>query len=150
MAKIEKGTRVLFVCTHNSARSQMAEGLLRSISGDRFEVFSAGTNPRGVHPLAVEAMADAGIDLSAHTSKHVDSLYDTLMDYVVTVCDSAVENCPYVPARRRIIHKSFMDPSAVEGTEEVRLEAFKTVREEIREWISGSFLAAVEQDGGKG
>lgn len=93
--------RVLFVCTHNAARSQMAEGLLRALAGDRYEVYSAGTDPRGVHPLAVRVMQELGIDLSTHCSKSVETYRTIPMDYVVTVCDHAREHCPYVPARRK-------------------------------------------------
>lgn len=132
--------RVLFVCTHNSARSQMAEGLLRAMAGDRYEVYSAGTGPRGVHPLAMRAMQELGIDLSGHRSKHVDTYRDVPMDYVVTVCDSARERCPYVPARRRNLHQSFPDPSAAEGDEATRLEAFRRVRDQIRAWLEETFV----------
>jgi len=132
--------RVLFVCTHNSARSQMAEGLLRAMAGDRYEVYSAGTEPRGVHPLAVRVMQELGIDLSGHRSEHVDTYRDVPMDYVVTVCDSAREHCPYVPARRRNLHQSFPDPSAVEGDEAARLEAFRRVRDQIRAWLEETFV----------
>lgn len=135
--------RVLFVCTHNSARSQMAEGLLRAMAGDRYEVYSAGTEPRGVHPLAVRVMQELGIDLSGHHSKHVDTYRDVPMDYVVTVCDSAREHCPYVPARRRNLHQSFPDPSAVEGDEPTRLEAFRHVRDQIRAWLEETFVRQV-------
>ncbi len=131
--------RVLFVCMHNSARSQMAEGLLRAMAGDRYEVYSAGTEPRGVHPLAVRVMQQRGIDLSGHHAKHVDTFRDVPMDYVVTVCDAAREHCPYVPARRRNLHQSFPDPSAVEGDEATRLEAFRRVRDQIHAWLAETF-----------
>ncbi|GIV58046.1 MAG: ArsC family transcriptional regulator [Rhodothermaceae bacterium] len=136
--------RVLFVCTHNSARSQMAEGLLRAMAGDRYEVMSAGTEPRGVHPLAVEAMREIGIDLSGHRSEHVDRYLDPPADIVVTVCDSAKEACPYVPARERLIHHSFEDPSAATGTEAERLAAFRRVRDAIRDWLEATFVAGDE------
>lgn len=138
-----KKQRVLFVCTHNSARSQMAEGLLRALAGDRYEVHSAGTEPRGVHPLAIRVMQEIGIDLSSHESKHVDVYQEVPMDYVVTVCDSAREHCPYVPARRRNLHQSFPDPSAVEGDEAIRLEAFRRVRDQIRSWLEATFVHAL-------
>jgi arsenate reductase len=133
--------RVLFVCTHNSARSQMAEGLLRALAGDRYEVYSAGTEPRGVHPLAIRVMQEIGIDLSTHRSKSVEAYREIPMDYVVTVCDHAREHCPYVPARRQNLHQSFPDPSAVEGDAEVRLEAFRRVRDQIRSWLEQTFLS---------
>lgn len=136
--------RVLFVCTHNSARSQMAEGLLRAMAGDRYEVMSAGTEPRGVHPLAVEAMREIGIDISGHRSEHVDRYLDPPADIVVTVCDSAKEACPYVPARERLIHHSFEDPSAATGTEAERLAAFRRVRDAIRDWLEATFVAGGE------
>lgn len=131
--------RVLFVCTHNSARSQMAEGWLRALAGDRYEVASAGTEPRGVNPLAAKAMAEVGIDLSGHASEHVDRYLDPPADIVATVCDSAKEACPYVPARKRM-HQSFEDPSAAMGSEEERLVVFRRIRDEIREWLETTFL----------
>lgn len=131
--------RVLFVCTHNSARSQMAEALLQAADGDRFEVASAGTEPRGVHPLAVRVMQEIGLDISHHSSTHVDEM-EGPWDYVITVCDSAKESCPYVPARKAQIHESFEDPSAAEGTEDERLAVFRRVRDEIRRWIGARFL----------
>lgn len=130
---------VLFVCTHNSARSQMAEGLLRARHGDRYDVFSAGTEPSRVHPLAVEAMGEIGIDLSGHQSESIDAYADRLLDHVVTVCDSAREACPYVPARARNLHHSFPDPSAAEGTDADRLDAFRRVRDEIAVWLDATF-----------
>ena len=124
--------RVLFLCTHNSARSQMAEGLLRQLAGDRFEVASAGTEASRVHPLAIRAMRDAGVDISLHTSKTVDSLLDRPWDYVITVCDSANERCPLFPGRTTRLHWSFDDPSQATGTEDGRLDTFRRVRDEIQ------------------
>jgi arsenate reductase len=128
--------RVLFLCTHNSARSQMAEGLLRALAGDRFEAFSAGTESRGIHPLAVRAMAERGIDISeaaGHRSKRLDEFvgWQPPMDLVVTVCDDAAEACPFFPGARRQEHWSFPDPSAATGTEEERLAMFRQVRDAI-------------------
>ncbi|HUP47204.1 MAG TPA: arsenate reductase ArsC [Thermoanaerobaculia bacterium] len=123
--------RVLFVCTHNSARSQMAEGLLRHLAGDRFEVESAGTEATHVRPLAIEAMREIGIDISGHTSKTVESLGDRRFDLAITVCDTARDACPVVPAARRL-HWSFDDPSAATGSEQERLAVFRRVRDEIR------------------
>jgi len=137
---------VLFVCTHNSARSQMAEGLLRARSGDRYEVFSAGTERTHVRPQAIEAMAEVGIDISGHASKTVDDLGGRTFDLVVTVCDSAREACPFVPARR-VVHQSFPDPSAVAGTEPERLAVFREVRDQIAEWIDATFGVEVSDDG---
>lgn len=133
------GQSVLFICTHNSARSQMAEGLLRDRLGDRFDAYSAGTEATRVKPLAIEAMAEIGIDISGHHSKTVDEFRDRQIDYVVTVCDSARETCPYFPARVEIIHRAFKDPSDAVGSHEVRLAAFRTARDEIDAWISSRF-----------
>ena len=124
--------RVLFLCTHNSARSQMAEGLLRHLGGDRFEVASAGTEATGVRPLAVRAMAEIGIDLRHHTSKTLDRYLGERWDYVITVCDSANEACPVFPRAATRLHWSFEDPSAATGTDEQRLAVFRRVRDEIR------------------
>ncbi len=135
---MEKET-VLFVCTHNSARSQMAEGLLRAHYGDRYAVYSAGTQPSRVNPFAIEAMRDLGIDLSDHRSEHVDQFAQTPMDYVVTVCDSARESCPYLPARLKNIHHSFEDPSSVDGADAAKLAAFRHIRDEIKVWLDETF-----------
>ena len=134
--------RVLIVCTHNSSRSQMAEGLLRDRYGDRYEVHSAGTNPGCVNPFAAEVMDEIGIDISKHTSEHVDTYADTSIDIVVTVCDDAAENCPYIPARRQNLHHGFDDPSAVEGTDEEKRAAFRRVRNELDDWIDVTFGSA--------
>jgi arsenate reductase (thioredoxin) len=127
--------RVLFLCTHNSARSQMAEGFLRSFAGDRFEIASAGTQATRVHPLAIRAMADIGIDLSRHTSKVVDELVNVPWEYVITVCDAANEACPVFPKKTNRLHWSFEDPSSATGTEAERLEVFTRVRDAIRQRI---------------
>jgi arsenate reductase (thioredoxin) len=124
--------RVLFLCTHNSARSQMAEGFLRSLAGDRFEVGSAGTQATRVHPLAIRAMADVGIDLGGHTSKVVDELVEQPWDYVITVCDAANEACPVFPEKSSRLHWSFEDPSQATGTDDQQLEAFRRVRDQIQ------------------
>ena len=127
--------RVLFLCTHNSSRSQMAEGLLRARGGKRYEVFSAGTHPRTVHPLAIKAMVEIGIDISeqtGHRAKGVNAFDDVPpMDLVVTVCDEAAEECPYFPRARRQEHWGFPDPSAATGSEEERMEVFRRVRDAI-------------------
>ena len=124
--------KALILCTGNSARSQMAEGLLRDISGGRIEVASAGTHPTAVRPEAVEVMREIGIDISGQRSKSVNEL-DAKFDYVITVCDHAREHCPVFPAATRRIHWSFDDPAAIEGTREERLAAFRRVRDQIRE-----------------
>ena len=123
--------RVLVLCTGNSARSQMAEGLLRSFARDRLEVFSAGTKPSLVRPEAVKVMAELGIDLSSHRSKHVAEFDGQSFDYVITVCDNANENCPVFPGRVQRLHWSFPDPAASQGTEPERLEAFRGVRDAL-------------------
>jgi arsenate reductase len=127
--------RVLFLCTHNSSRSQMAEGFLRTRGGERYAVFSAGTHPRGVHPLAIRAMAELGIDISAaagHRAKGIEEFaHQPPMDLVVTVCDEAAEECPFFPGARRQEHWGFPDPSAATGTEEERFAVFRQVRDAI-------------------
>ena len=123
--------RVLFLCTHNSARSQMAEGLLRHIAGDRFDVASAGTEETRVHPLAVEAMREMSIDLSAHDSKTLDRFLSQHFDYVITVCDRANESCPIFPGNAERIHWSFEDPSAAAGSDGEKLKVFRRIRDEI-------------------
>ncbi|MCS3862477.1 arsenate reductase [Salinibacter ruber] len=130
---------VLFVCTHNSSRSQMAEGLLRNRYGDRYEVHSAGTNPEGVNPFAVAVMDEIGIDVSDHTSDPIEGYDDTPLDIVVTVCDDAAENCPYIPARKKNLHRGFEDPSVVKGAEEEKRAAFRRIRDELADWIDETF-----------
>jgi len=123
--------RVLILCTGNSARSQMAEGLLRHLAGDRFEVASAGVSPTQVRPEAITAMREIGIDISRHHSKSVDGFTGQNFDYVITVCDNANEQCPVFPANTKRIHWSFEDPAAVDGDEQTRLTVFRRVRDEI-------------------
>jgi arsenate reductase len=137
---------VLILCTGNSARSQMAEGLLRHGAGGRLTVESAGTRPSHVRPEAIAAMREVGIDISSHRSKHVDEFSGRAFDFVLTVCDNAREACPIFPAATVKIHHSFDDPAAVEGTEAERLAAFRRVRDEIREYLksfAGSLLPSV-------
>jgi arsenate reductase len=126
--------RVLFLCTHNSSRSQMAEGFLRARGGEAYETLSAGTHPRSIHPLAIRAMADVGIDISpaaGHRAKGMDEFAGQTIDLVVTVCDDAAEECPFFPGARRQEHWGFPDPSAATGTEEERLQVFRRVRDAI-------------------
>lgn len=125
--------RVLILCTGNSARSQMAEGILRDIAGDTFEIESAGVAPSSVRPESIEAMQEIGIDITSHRSKSVDEFVSLEFDYVITVCDNAKQSCPIFPGKAIRIHWSFDDPAAVEGTTETRLAAFRRVRDEIRE-----------------
>lgn len=125
--------RVLILCTGNSARSQMAEGLLRHDGGAAFEVFSAGVEPSHVRPQAIEAMREIGIDISGQRSKSVDEFAGQEFDYVITVCDNANERCPVFPGKVERIHWSFDDPAAAAGDEAGRLVVFRRVRDEIRE-----------------
>jgi arsenate reductase len=128
-------TRVLILCTGNSARSQMAEGLLRHDAGDRFEVFSAGTRPGSVRPEAIAAMREVGIDIGGHRSKSVNEFLGQDFDYVLTVCDNAKESCPIFPAKTVAIHRSFEDPAASQGSQAERLALFRRVRDEIRDYL---------------
>ena len=123
--------RVLILCTGNSARSQMAEGLLRDMSGDRMEVFSAGVEASFVRPQAIEAMRERGIDITGQRSKSVDEFAGQKFDYVITVCDNARERCPIFPSETERIHWSFDDPAQAEGDDETVLAVFRRVRDEI-------------------
>jgi len=136
-------SRVLFLCTHNSARSQMAEGLLRAWAGDRFEVASAGVEATEVRPLAIRAMAELGIDISGQTSKRLEGFVGEAFDYAITVCDEAREACPYFPGAGTTLHWRFDDPSAATGSEEDRLAVFRRVRDEIGARIRSELLADV-------
>lgn len=131
--------RVLILCTGNSARSQMAEGILRQINGENYDVESAGLEPSHVRPEAIRAMREIGIDISGHRSKSVDEFTGQQFDYVITVCDNANESCPLYPAETERIHWSFSDPAAVTGSDDVRLEAFRKVRDEILERLRERF-----------
>ncbi|MEO8216104.1 MAG: arsenate reductase ArsC [Acidobacteriota bacterium] len=123
--------RVLFLCTHNSARSQMAEGLLRHMASDRFDVVSAGTEQTRVHPTTMEMMREVGIDITGQTSKTLDVFAGQHFDYVITVCDRANESCPVFPGSTERIHWSFDDPSAATGTEVQRINTFRRIRDQI-------------------
>ena len=140
-AEAPRRSRVLFLCTHNSARSQMAEGLLRYLAGDRFEAMSAGTEATRVRPLAVRAMEEIGIDISGQESKTLDRYLQEPFDHVITVCDDANEACPFFPGAANRLHWSFEDPSKAEGTEEERLAVFRSVRDQIRERIEAGLVA---------
>jgi arsenate reductase len=128
--------RVLILCTGNSARSQMAEGLLRALAGDRFEVFSAGSKPSHVNPFAIEAMRQRGIDISGQRSKHLGEYLDQPFDYVITVCDNAAETCPIFPGKAQRIHWSFPDPAAAQGSDADVLAAFVRVRDDLEAQFS--------------
>jgi arsenate reductase len=132
--------RVLFLCTGNSARSQMAEGMLRHLAGEKFEVVSAGTQPVGLNLLAVEAMREIGIDISSHTSKNVSQFLGQHFSNVITVCDNAKESCPIFPFAFRSLHWNLDDPAAAEGSHEEKLAVFRKIRNEIEANIH-EFLA---------
>ena len=128
---LDQPFRILVICTGNRARSQMAHGWLREIGGDRIAVSSAGTEPKGVHPITVRVMAEVGIDISGHSSDHVDRYLDDDFDLVLTVCDSARESCPVFPGARRTEHRSFEDPDYPDMTEAQLTEVFRRIRDEI-------------------
>jgi arsenate reductase len=135
---LPKKTRVLILCTGNSARSQMAEGILRHDGGDRFEVSSAGTRASFVRPEAIQVMREIGIDISSHRSKSVDEFIGREFDFVITVCDHAKESCPVFPGKTRRIHQRFDDPPAPGAADAVStLAVFRRVRDEIRNWMKG-------------
>ena len=141
--------KILFLCFHNSARSQMAEGLLRALYGDRYEVYSAGIEATHVDPRAVKVMNEIGIDISGQHSKRMDEYRGILFDLAVTVCDKAKEACPIcgislkapatAPAAKKAIHKIFNDPAIAEGSEEEQLDVFRQIRDEIKSWITETF-----------
>jgi arsenate reductase (thioredoxin) len=133
--------RVLFVCTGSSARSQLAEGLLRHISKGEVDSFSAGTEPQPVNPLAVRVMSEGGIDISGQRSRSVATFASESFDFVITVCDRAKEKCPRWPGQVDYIHWSIADPARVEGSEDDRLRAFRKAREELRQRITLFLLA---------
>ena len=131
-------TKILFLCTGNSCRSQMAEGWAHHLKGDVIEAYSAGTEPKGVDPRAVKAMAEVGIDISGYTSKSIGDLPDIEFDYVITLCDDAQQACPFFPAKTALIHHGFDDPPRLaEGArdEEEAMQPYRRVRDEIREYI---------------
>ena len=134
--------RVLFLCTHNSARSQMAEGLLRHLGDGRYEAFSAGTEATHVRPLAIRAMGELSIDISAQGSKTLDRYLGEPFDAVITVCDQAAEACPVFPGAKRRLHWRFPDPSKARGSEAEQLGVYRTVRDDIRAHIERELLTA--------
>ena len=138
MSKTVQKMKILFLCTGNSCRSQMAEGWTRHLKGDRIDPFSAGVDPKGIDPLAVRAMAEAGVDIGSQGSKHVDELKHINFDYVVTVCDHASENCPLFPGPTRVVHVGFDDPPKLAREieeEEERIGPYRRVRDEIRAFV---------------
>ena len=136
--------KVLFLCTGNSARSQMAEGYLRYAAGDRFEPLSAGIEPKGLNPLAIKAMQEIGIDISHQTSKDVVSFLGQYIPYIVTVCDNARERCPIFPRTFKFLHWSFEDPAAAQGSHEEKLAVFRRVRDEIAHRIDEELVPSQE------
>ena len=132
-------TNVLFICTHNAARSQMAEGYLRARYGDRYDAFSAGTEASTISPYAVRAMLEIGIDISQHRSKSLEEFDDQKMDIVVTVCDNAKAACPFFPGAKKTLHMSFRDPKSFTGSDEEMLAGFRMVKNDITKWIDATF-----------
>jgi arsenate reductase (thioredoxin) len=134
--------KILFICTHNASRSQMAEGYMNAKYSDRYEVFSAGTEVTRVHPMAIEVMKEIGIDISGHRSKLIDENFGKGIETVVTVCDSAQKACPFFTGAKEVIHQSFPDPSAFTGSDEEVRAGFRKVRDGIIRWIDGTFRNA--------
>jgi arsenate reductase len=133
-------TSILFICVHNSARSQIAEGLVNALHGDRFEAVSAGVSPTRVHPAAIGAMAEIGIDISGHRSKSLDEFEGRKFDIVVMVCDDKAADCPFFPGGKEHIHHAFDDPAACEGSDEEVRTCFRRSRDEIRAWIEETLV----------
>lgn len=132
--------KILIICTHNSARSQIAEGLINALYNDKFEAYSGGIEVSEVRPQAIEVMKEIGIDISHHYSKHIRDFYGTKFDLAITVCDNAKKICPVFPGAKKNEHKPFLDPATFNGTEEERLEVFRKVRDQIHQWIREELL----------
>jgi arsenate reductase (thioredoxin) len=139
-AEAAQRRRVLFLCTHNSARSQMAEGLVRHLAGDRFDAMSAGTEATHVRPLAIRAMEEIGVDISGQESKTLERYLQEPIDYVITVCDDANEACPFFPGAANRLHWSFEDPSKAAGSDEERFEVFRGVRDGIKDRVQSELV----------
>lgn len=135
--KVKK--KVLFICQHNSARSQMAEGLLNALYGEYYDVHSAGSNPTMLNPYAVKVLEEVGINISDNYSKSLKKFKDFKFDYVVTVCGGEDDACPFFPGGKKYFHESFLDPSKVDGTDNEKADAFRKIRDEIRGWIKVTF-----------
>ncbi len=135
MTETKDKIKVLFLCTGNSCRSQIAEGWAKQLKSDVIEAHSAGVRPSGVNPWSIKVMAEAGVDISGHTSKHIDDLAGIDFDYVVTLCDNAKEQCPVLQSKTKMIHKAFEDPTLVMGSEEEVMAAFRRIRDEIKAFI---------------
>lgn len=131
--------KVLFICTHNSNRSQIAEALLNHLYPDKYEAYSAGTQPTKVNEYAIRVLKEIGVDISKNRSKHIEEFKDETFDFVVTVCDSAKEMCPFFPNAKRYLHESFYDPTGFIGSDEEKLEKFRILREEIKSFLMKTF-----------
>ena len=143
--------KILFLCTGNSCRSQMAEGWARHLNSDRFEAYSAGVETHGLNPKAVKVMAEAGVDISGHRSQHIDEFGDIELDHVITVCGHAHESCPVFPGKTKVTHVAFDDPPRLAkgaATEEEALEHYRRVRDEIRAFVE-TLPEALERSGGR-
>ncbi len=138
--------KVLFLCTHNAARSQMAEGLINARCHDRYEAYSAGNEPTEVHPRSVEAMAEAGIDISAQRAKSVDEFNDASFDYIVTMSADAAESCPIFPGRVEYLEHAFPDPVSAEADEQDRCKPFRQVRDQIMKWLTAALGGVSKPD----
>ena len=136
--------KILFICTGNSARSQMAEGFVNNLFHNKYTAYSAGTDPSKVNSLAIQVMSELGIDISHHKSKSLNEMLDKEFDFIITVCDKANQTCPVFPNKANQIHIAFDDPSSIQGSDEQRLLVFRRVRDEIKEWIS-EFLAELQK-----
>jgi arsenate reductase len=142
---MDEKKKVLILCTGNSARSQMAEGLLKHITKGEYEIFSAGTKPGIVRSEAIKVLAEIDIDISENRSKSVDEFSGQKMDFVLTVCDNAKENCPFFPADVRLVHHTFEDPASIEGSDETKVAEFRRVRDEIRDYLKNEFVQILRQ-----
>jgi len=131
---------ILFICVHNSARSQMAEGIFRYYYGEKCDVYSAGSDPRGIHPVSIQVMAEIGIDIFKHKSKSLEGFEGQEMDYVVTVCGDNQDTCPFFAGGKNYIHQPFEDPSAFEGTKQDKIEQFREVRDELKKWLEQFYM----------
>jgi arsenate reductase len=135
LADKKENLKILFICTGNSCRSQMAEGWAKKLKSDSIEAFSAGIIPTKVHPRTIQVMAEAGVDISDHYSKHITDLADIDFDYAITLCDNAREFCPVLPGKSKLVHKPFADPTVLMGAEESIMKAFRKIRDQIRDFV---------------
>jgi len=138
--------KILILCTGNSARSQMAEGLLKHITKNKYEIFSAGIEPSFVRPEAIKVLREIGIDISKNRSKSIDEFASRKIDFVLTVCDSDREICPYFPVQTKLIHHSFEDPAEVQGNEKTRIEMFRNTRDRIQKYLEDSFCEIIGKE----